>query len=128
MSVRIIIGDALEQLRLLPDGRFKKGERRSPATEFKPGEHWRKPQAFREAACSAASALTIRITLMAAAQSGSGCILALRVAPSWPPCYVAMNTDAADAGVEAAEVAPFTRITLNRGQAIHRFASTPITR
>lgn len=23
------------------DGRFKKGEHRSPATEFKPGEHWR---------------------------------------------------------------------------------------
>ena len=27
------------------DGRFKAGERRSPATEFKPGQHsWRKPQ------------------------------------------------------------------------------------
>jgi len=32
----------------MSDGRFKKGERRSPATEFKPGQHWRKPQAFRE--------------------------------------------------------------------------------
>jgi hypothetical protein len=30
------------------DGRIKKGERRSPATEFKPGQHWRKPQAFRD--------------------------------------------------------------------------------
>jgi hypothetical protein len=29
-----------------PDGRFRKGERRSPATEFKPGEHWREPQPF----------------------------------------------------------------------------------
>lgn len=28
------------------DGRFKKGERRSPATEFKPGEHWRDPKPF----------------------------------------------------------------------------------
>ncbi len=32
----------------MSDGRFKKGERRSPATEFKKGQHWRKPQAFRE--------------------------------------------------------------------------------
>lgn len=31
-----------------PDGRFKKGDRRSPATEFKPGTHWREPQKFRE--------------------------------------------------------------------------------
>ena len=31
------------------DGRFKKGERRSPATEFKPGQHWRPPQLFRDA-------------------------------------------------------------------------------
>lgn len=31
------------------DGRFKKGEHRSPKTEFKPGEHWRKPQLFRDA-------------------------------------------------------------------------------
>jgi len=30
------------------DGRFKKGERRSPKTEFKPGEHWRPVQSFRE--------------------------------------------------------------------------------
>lgn len=30
------------------DGRFKTGERRSIATEFKRGEHWRPPQAFRE--------------------------------------------------------------------------------
>lgn len=29
------------------DGRFKKGERRSPATEFKQGEHWREDQPFR---------------------------------------------------------------------------------
>lgn len=28
------------------DGRFKKGERRSPATEFKPGQHWRKRKPF----------------------------------------------------------------------------------
>lgn len=31
------------------EGRIRKGERRSPATEFKPGQHWRKPQPFREA-------------------------------------------------------------------------------
>lgn len=30
------------------DGRFKKGERRSPKTEFKPGQHWRPVQSFRE--------------------------------------------------------------------------------
>lgn len=30
------------------NGKFKKGEHRSPATEFKPGTHWRKPQPFRE--------------------------------------------------------------------------------
>ena len=30
------------------DGRFKKGERRSPKTEFKPGEHWRPAKPFRE--------------------------------------------------------------------------------
>lgn len=30
------------------DGRFKKGERRSPTTEFKPGQHWRPVQSFRE--------------------------------------------------------------------------------
>jgi 5-methylcytosine-specific restriction endonuclease McrA len=30
-------------------GQFKKGERRSPATEFKPGEHWRPHQQFRDA-------------------------------------------------------------------------------
>lgn len=30
------------------DGRFKKGEHRSPATEFKPGQHWRPHQPFRE--------------------------------------------------------------------------------
>ena len=30
--------------------RFKKGERRSPATEFKLGQHWRKHQPFRELA------------------------------------------------------------------------------
>lgn len=29
-------------------GQFVKGQRSSPSTEFKPGEHWRKPQAFRE--------------------------------------------------------------------------------
>lgn len=28
------------------DGRFKKGERRGRSTEFKPGQHWRKPQPF----------------------------------------------------------------------------------
>lgn len=28
------------------DGRFKKGERRSPATEFKPGQHWRERKPF----------------------------------------------------------------------------------
>lgn len=28
------------------DGRFKKGERRSPATEFKPGQHWRERQPY----------------------------------------------------------------------------------
>lgn len=28
------------------DGRFKKGEHRSPSTEFKPGEHWREPKPF----------------------------------------------------------------------------------
>lgn len=44
MGVRILIGDALAK----SDGRFKKGERRSPATEFKPGQHWRPPQAFRD--------------------------------------------------------------------------------
>jgi hypothetical protein len=32
------------------DTQFKPGERRSIATEFKPGQHWRKPQAFRDAA------------------------------------------------------------------------------
>lgn len=32
------------------DGRFKKGERRSPETEFKPGTHWRPPKPFREKA------------------------------------------------------------------------------
>lgn len=32
----------------MADTRFKEGERRSPATEFKPGQHWRKPQVFRE--------------------------------------------------------------------------------
>lgn len=32
------------------DGRFKKGERRSPETEFKPGSHWRPHQPFREKA------------------------------------------------------------------------------
>jgi thymidylate synthase (FAD) len=62
MSVRVIVGDALDELRKLPDesvhccvtsprdGRFQKGERRSPATEFKPGQHWRPAQAFRDAA------------------------------------------------------------------------------
>lgn len=30
------------------DGRFKKGERRSIATEFKKGQHWRPAQSFRE--------------------------------------------------------------------------------
>ena len=30
------------------NGQFKKGERRSPATEFKTGEHWRPPAPFRE--------------------------------------------------------------------------------
>lgn len=29
-------------------GRFVKGERSSPATEFKPGQHWRPPQLFRD--------------------------------------------------------------------------------
>lgn len=29
-------------------GRFIKGFRYSPATEFKPGQHWRKPQVFRD--------------------------------------------------------------------------------
>lgn len=29
------------------DGRFEKGERCSPATEFKPGQHWRPAQPFR---------------------------------------------------------------------------------
>lgn len=33
---------------VMPKGRIQKGERRSPATEFKKGEHWRKPQAFRD--------------------------------------------------------------------------------
>jgi thymidylate synthase (FAD) len=32
----------------MSDGRIQKGERRSPATEFKAGEHWRPPQLFRE--------------------------------------------------------------------------------
>lgn len=35
MTQRILVGDVKN------DGRFKPGERRSPATEFKPGEHWR---------------------------------------------------------------------------------------
>lgn len=45
--IRIIQGDALQELAKLPaesvrfDGRFHKGERRSPGTEFKPGQHWR---------------------------------------------------------------------------------------
>ena len=30
------------------DGRFQKGKRASPETEFKPGEHWREHQVFRE--------------------------------------------------------------------------------
>lgn len=30
------------------DGRFRKGVRTSRATEFKKGEHWRRPQPFRE--------------------------------------------------------------------------------
>lgn len=30
------------------DGRFKKGEHRSPATEFKKGQHWRPHAVFRE--------------------------------------------------------------------------------
>lgn len=30
------------------NGKFKKGERRSPATEFKSGTHWRAPQPFRQ--------------------------------------------------------------------------------
>ena len=29
-------------------GRFKKGMSASPETQFKPGQHWRKPQAFRD--------------------------------------------------------------------------------
>lgn len=29
-------------------GRFKKGERNSPETEFKKGQHWRQPQLFRD--------------------------------------------------------------------------------
>ena len=53
MSVRILIGDVRSRLADLPDdsvhcvvtsprnGRFAKGERRSPATEFQPGQHWR---------------------------------------------------------------------------------------
>lgn len=61
MSDRYAIheGDALEVLQLSlfgdrdrdmrgPDGRFLPGVRASRITEFKPGQHWREPQAFRE--------------------------------------------------------------------------------
>lgn len=51
-----IVGDnpdvlpTLEAGSVRPDGRFKKGERRSQSTEFKPGQHWRsrKPHWDRE--------------------------------------------------------------------------------
>ena len=59
MTVRILDGDVRERLCDLPDasvqccvtsppyyGRFRKGERRSPATEFKPGEHWRERKPY----------------------------------------------------------------------------------
>lgn len=51
---QIIVGDCLTELAKLPaskrgsDGRFVRGVRPSPATEFKPGTHWRKPQPFRD--------------------------------------------------------------------------------
>jgi hypothetical protein len=50
VSSRILAGhapDVLSQMEVNA-GRFKKGERRSPATEFKKGEHWRPHQRFRE--------------------------------------------------------------------------------
>lgn len=38
----ILCGDALAMLKTLPDdGRIRKGQHLSPATEFKSGEHWR---------------------------------------------------------------------------------------
>lgn len=59
MTVRIIEGDVRDGLAQLPDqsiqccvtsppyyGRFRKGERRSPKTEFKPGEHWRERKPY----------------------------------------------------------------------------------
>jgi transposase-like protein len=45
-------GDCMAVLPTLPakTGRYVKGERRSIATEFKKGQHWRTPQSFREKA------------------------------------------------------------------------------
>ena len=37
----VVQGAALQASKSKTDGRFKQGERRSPATEFKKGEHWR---------------------------------------------------------------------------------------
>ena len=55
MTVRILIGDCRTVLATLPDqsvqccvtennGRIKPGQRLSPATEFKKGQHWREPK------------------------------------------------------------------------------------
>jgi 5-methylcytosine-specific restriction enzyme A len=50
VSSRILAGHAPDVLSRMEAnaGRFKNGERRSPATEFKKGEHWRPHQRFRE--------------------------------------------------------------------------------
>jgi hypothetical protein len=39
VSVRFLVGGA--RAKRLPSGRFAKGVRAAPATEFKPGQHWR---------------------------------------------------------------------------------------
>jgi hypothetical protein len=52
VTIRVVQGHAPDVLSQMEAnaGRFKKGERRSPATEFKKGEHWRPHQRFRERA------------------------------------------------------------------------------